>query len=188
MKKIFALLLAAALCLPACAAVEADAPGEAETGLSGPVEAVEPAPVSQPVPVDILSLKLDYELYISDEPIQIVDGCIVMDRLPVYFINNTGEDAYVLDIPHLEKLDEDGAWNEVPYKDGIGFCGTPSTLPAQGREWSEDISMLWGSLEDGRYRLSYDVGPTFDTEETICGEFVLCTPENDAGLPLAPQE
>ena len=45
--------------------------------------------------------------------------------------------------------------------------------------------MLWGTLEDGRYRLSYEVGPTFDTEEIAYGEFTLYTPEDNHGLPPA---
>lgn len=121
----------------------------------------------------------DYALYISAQPIPTVDGCLVTDRLPVYFINNTGEDGNVLDIPHLERRNDAGEWEEVPYKDNVGFCGTPSRLPAEGREWSEEISMLWGTLEDGTYRLSYAVGPTFETEETVSGEFTLYTPENN---------
>ncbi len=127
----------------------------------------------------------DYALYISSQPIPTVEGCLVTDRLPVYFINTTGLDGNVLDIPRLEKLEESGEWTEVPYREGVGFCGTPSGLPARGREWSEDISMLWGALEDGQYRLSYAVGPTDDTEQTASGEFTLYTPEDNQGLPLA---
>jgi len=185
MKRLFALLLITVICLPACAAGETDIPKEPEPPLSGPVETL---PVSQPVPEKTSEKAPDYALFISDQPIPTVEDCGITDRLPVYFINNTGEDAYVLSIPHLEKLDENGAWAEVPYKDDVGFCGTPDPLPAEGREWSEEISFLWGSLEDGQYRLSYAVGPTQDTEETVSGEFTLYTPENNAGLPLAPQD
>jgi len=189
MKKLFALLLTAGMCLTACAAGETTPPKEPDPVLSGPAETL---PVSQPGPEnpsDEISKEVpDYDLYISDQPIPTVEGCGITDRLPVYFINNTGEDGYVLSIPHLEKLDDNGAWAEVPYKDDIGFCGTPDPLPAAGREWSEEISFLWGRLEDGQYRLSYAVGPTQDTEETVSGEFTLYTPENNAGLPLAPQD
>lgn len=186
MKKIVALLLAAALCLGAAACAAGNAPadaGEPEPVPSPPAAPVEPAPVSQPLPVE--EPEPDYALYISDQPIPAVDGCLVTDRLPVYFINNTGEDGYVLDIPHLERLSDAGEWEAVPYKEGVGFCGTPSTLPAEGREWSEQFSMLWGTLEDGRYRLSYEVGAAFETEDTAYGEFTLYTPEGSHGLPLA---
>ena len=47
-------------------------------------------------------------------------------------LNTTGRDGHVVDIPHLERQNQDGAWTEVPYKEGIGFWGTPSTLPAGG--------------------------------------------------------
>lgn len=193
MKKIFALLLSAALCLgfAACAAKDApDGAGEPAPApaVPAPIEpaapaAADPAPISQPAAPE--EPEPDYALFISDQPIPAVEGCLVTDRLPVRFINNTGEDGYVLDIPHLERLSDAGEWEAVPYKEGIGFCGTPSTLPAEGRDWSEEISMLWGALEDGAYRLSYEVGATFKTEEMVYGEFTLYTPEDNHGLPLA---
>lgn len=127
----------------------------------------------------------DYAMYISRKPVPTVDGCLVTDRLPVYLINNTGEDGQVLHIPHLERRNEAGGWEEVPYQDNVGFCGTPDPLPAGGAEWSEDMLYLWGALEDGRYRLSYKVGDTFGTEERAYGEFTLYTPEENHGLPLA---
>lgn len=127
----------------------------------------------------------DYAMYISKKPVPTVDGCLVTDRLPVYLINNTGKDGQVLHIPHLERRNETGGWEEVPYQDNVGFCGTPDPLPAGGAEWSEDMLYLWGALEDGRYRLSYKVGDTFDTEERAYGEFTLYTPEENHGLPLA---
>lgn len=129
----------------------------------------------------------DYALYISKEPIPTVDGCLVTDRLPVYLINNTGRDGQVLLIPHLEHWNAAGEWGEVPYQENIGFCGTPDPLPIGGKAWSEDMLYLWGTLEDGRYRLSYEVGETFDTEDRAYGEFTLYTPEA-GGLPLAPAE
>ena len=134
------------------------------------------SPDAQPEP--------DYALYISAQPIPTVNGCLVTDRLPVLFINTTGKDGQVVDIPHLEKLDETGEWMEVSYKDRIGFCGTPSRLPADGRPWSEDISYLWGALEDGQYRLSYNTDPDGSTGQSISGTFTLYTPEDNHGLPL----
>ena len=110
------------------------------------------------------------------------------DRLPVRFINNTGKEALVLLIPHLERRNEAGGWEEVPYKEDVGFCGTPDPLPPEGKDWSEDLLYLWGSLEDGEYRLSYEVGDTFETEEWVYGEFTLYTPEDNQGLPLASGE
>ena len=119
----------------------------------------------------------NYAMYISKNPIPTVDGCLVTDRLPVYLTNNTGEDGQVLHIPHLERRNEAGGWEEIPYQDNVGFCGTPDSLPAGGAEWSEDMLYLWGALEDGRYRLSYKVGNTFDTEEREDGEFTLYSQE-----------
>lgn len=130
----------------------------------------------------------DYALYISKEPVPTVDGCLVTDRLPVYLINNTGREGQVLLIPHLEHWNEADEWEEVPYRENVGFCGTPDPLPAGNKAWSEDTVLLWGTLEDGRYRLSYEVGDTFDTEDRAYGEFTLYTPEDSHGLPLAPTE
>lgn len=129
----------------------------------------------------------DYVLYISKDPIPMVEGCLVTNRLPVYLINNTGKEGQVLLIPHLEHWNAAGEWEEVPYQENVGFCGTPDPLPIGNKEWSEDISLLWGRLEDGKYRLSYEVGETFDTEDRAYGEFTLYTPEA-SGLPLAPAE
>lgn len=130
----------------------------------------------------------DYALYISGQPIPAVEGCAVTDRIPGYFINTTGEDGSVLLIPHLEKLDGDGAWAEVPFREQIGFCGTPDPLPPEGKEWYWEISALWGSLEDGQYRVGVQVQPDSGAEEMVYGEFTLYTPENSAGLPLAPRD
>ena len=130
----------------------------------------------------------EYALYISSQPIPTVEGCLVTDRIPAFFINTTGKDAEVLLIPHLERLDGNGEWAEVPFKDGIGFCGTPDPLPPEGKAWYWEVSMLWGDLEDGRYRVGVQCQPYLDTEETVYGEFALFTPEDTAGLPLAGQE
>ena len=59
----------------------------------------------------------DYTVYIPGQAIPTVNGCLVTDRLPVYFINTTGEDGYVLDIPHLERLNGAGEWEVVPWKE-----------------------------------------------------------------------
>ena len=186
MKRIFTLLLAAALCLSFAACAAKDAPAGPEETDSAPSQPADPAPMSQPEPAE--EPEPDYALCISDQPIPTVDGCLATDRLPVRFINNTGKDALVLLIPHLERRSEAGGWEEVPYKEGVGFCGTPDPLPPEGKDWSEDLLYLWGSLEDGEYRLSYEVGDTFETEEWVYGEFTLYTPEDNQGLPLASGE
>lgn len=130
----------------------------------------------------------DYALYVSSEDIPAVKGCIVTDRIPAFFVNTTGEEAEVLLIPHLERLDENGEWAEVPFKEKIGFCGTPDPLPPEGKEWGWEISALWGGLEDGRYRVGVKCQPYLDEEEMVYGEFGFYTPENSAGLPLAPRD
>lgn len=190
MKKIFTILLAAALCLSLAACAAKDVLEGPEEPDSTPTQPADPTPMSRPEPAEEpepepeSEPEPDYALCISDQPIPTVDGCLVTDRLPVHLINNTGKDALVLLIPHLERRNEAEGWEEVPYKEGVGFCGTPDPLPPEGKDWSEDLLYLWGSLEDGDYRLSYEVGDTFETEEWVYGEFTLCTPEDNQGLPL----
>lgn len=190
MKRIFALLLTAALCLSFAACAAKDAPDSPEEPDTAPSQPADPAPMSQPEPVKEPEPEPepDYALCISDQPIPTVDGCLVTDRLPVHLINNTGKDALVLLIPHLERRNEAGGWEEVPYKEDVGFCGTPDPLPPEGKDGSEDLLYLWGTLEDGDYRLSYEVGDTFDTEDMAYGEFTLYTPEDNQGLPLSSGE
>lgn len=113
----------------------------------------------------------DYALYIPGQP---VSGAA--EGIPVRIINTTGKDANVLFIPHLERKNEDGSWTEVPYKGRIGFCGTPDPLPAEGRDWGEDVTVLWGMLEEGQYRLHYNAGRESELEQTAYGEFTVCAP------------
>ena len=186
-QKVAAPLLAGVLCLTAAACAAGAGPsGAGEASEAQVVPAVEPVPAAgqDPALEPVLEEAADYALAISDQPIPTVEGCLVSDRLPVRFINNTGEDGYVLDIPHLERKNEAGEWEPVPWREDVGFCGTPSPLPVEGRDWSEDLRCLWGALEDGEYRLSYEVGATFATEEWAYGEFTLYTPEDNQGMPL----
>ena len=120
----------------------------------------------------------DYALFIHGQP---VSG---MEPIQIVFLNSTGEQAHVLDIPHLERMTEGGAWEDVPYREQAGFCGTPSSMPPNGRIWSEDPAALWGTLEPGLYRLRYAVGPTEKTEGEAAGQFTVGAPEV-CGLPLA---
>lgn len=114
----------------------------------------------------------DFALVVPGEPIS-----AAAETIPARIVNNTGETANILFIPHLERLNENGEWQEVPYKDGVGFCGMADPLPAEGRGWSENPAYLWGMLEEGMYRLSYEVGRDFETEEFVYGEFTVCAPE-----------
>lgn len=121
----------------------------------------------------------DFALVVPGEPIS-----AAAETIPARIVNNTGENANILFIPHLERLNENGEWQEVSYKDGVGFCGMADPLPAEGRDWSENAAHLWGMLEEGRYRLSYEVGRDFETETFAYGEFTVCAPEMCA-YPLA---
>lgn len=125
----------------------------------------------------------DYAVYVSRRPIPAMEGCAVLDRLPVRVINTTGRDAQILMIPHLERKTAAGTWEGVPVL--VGFCGVADPLPAGGLEWGEPIQTIWGTLADGEYRLSYQVGGSSDPEEAAYGMFTLYTPEGGGGLPPA---
>lgn len=114
----------------------------------------------------------DFALIVPGQPVS-----AAAETIAVRFINNTGADADVLSIPHLERRDENGKWKEVPWKDGVGFCGTPDPLPAEGRDWSENAAYLWGMLEEGRYRLHYEVNRESGADAAAYGEFTVRTAE-----------
>lgn len=113
----------------------------------------------------------DFALIVPGEPIP------AAETLAVRCVNNTGADANILFIPHLERLDKNGEWREVPYKDNVGFCGMADPLPAEGRDWSENTAYLWGMLEEGQYRLHYEVRGVSGEETAVYGEFTVCAPE-----------
>ena len=121
----------------------------------------------------------DFALVVPGQPVS-----AAAETVTVHCINNTGENANILFIPHLERQDESGGWQEVPYKDNVGFCGMADPLPAEGRDWSENAAYLWGMLEESRYRIHYKVGRGFETETFAYGEFTVCAPEICA-YPLA---
>ena len=126
----------------------------------------------------------DFALVVQNQPVSTLE-----ETLSLHFINNTGAEGYVQSIPHLERLRDAGEWAEVPWKDIVGFCGTPDPLPVTGRDWSENVQQLWGRLEEGQYRLSYKVGREFETEETVYGAFTVCAPElMICGYPPADQQ
>lgn len=121
----------------------------------------------------------DFALAVLGQPVP-----AAAETIALHFINNTGADTNVLLIPHLERQDEYGSWREVPWKDGAGFCGMADPLPAEGRDWSENAAYLWGMLEEGQYRLHYEVRSGFETEVVVYGEFTVRAPEI-CSLPLA---
>lgn len=110
----------------------------------------------------------DYAVFVSSRPVSPEE-----ERIPVYLLNTTGEDASVLFIPSLERESGDGTWSEVPFARQVGFCGTYDPLPAGGRSWGESPEMLWGELEEGRYRLSYTVTDSAGNEHTASGAFTI---------------
>lgn len=121
----------------------------------------------------------DFALVVLGQPVS-----AAADTIALHFINNTGADTDVLLIPHLERQDENDEWQEVPLKDGVGFCGMADPLPAEGRDWSEDVLYLWGMLDEGRYRLHYEIRRGAETESLVYGEFTVSAPEI-CTLPLA---
>ena len=178
MTQIIAFLLAGLLCFGVTGCAQ-DEP-EPSVPDNEPVEQTQADHVSltQPLPETKPTETPDFALMV-DQPLTTVS-----EKITVYFFNNTGKDGCVQSIPHLERLSGTGEWEEVPWKDNVGFCGMPDPLPMAGREWLENVSLLWGTLEEGFYRLSYQVGRGSKPDELVYGDFIVSAPEL-CRLPLA---
>ena len=134
----------------------------------------------QAAPVREASLPPDFELVFAGEPVTMEAG-----RITFLLRNNTGADAQVLLIPRLERQDGDGGWEEVPFLERAGFCGMADPLPAEGRECTIEPFELWGVLEDGTYRLGYEVTGSDGVQTLVQGEFQFHVDLQICGYPLA---
>ena len=121
-----------------------------------------------------------FTLVFSGDPVTMEAG-----RISFLIRNSTGRDAQILLIPRLERPDGDGGWEEVPFLERVGFCGTADPLPAGDRECSIEPFELWGALEDGVYRLSYEITTGDGTRTTAQGEFSLHLDLQICSYPLA---
>lgn len=134
----------------------------------------------QAAPVREASPPPDFELVFAGEPVTMEAG-----RITFLLRNNTGADAQVLLIPRLERQDGDGGWEEVPFLERAGFCGMADPLPAEGRECTIEPFELWGVLEDGTYRLGYEVTGSDGVQTLVQGEFQFHVDLQIYGYPLA---
>lgn len=134
----------------------------------------------QAAPVREASPPPDFELVLAGEPVTMEAG-----RITFLLRNNTGADAQVLLIPRLERQDGDGGWEEVPFLERAGFCGMADPLPAEGRECTIEPFELWGVLEDGTYRLGYEVTGSDGVQTLVQGEFQFHVDLQICGYPLA---
>ena len=122
----------------------------------------------------------DFELVFAGEPVTMEAG-----RITFLLRNNTGADAQVLLIPRLERQDGDAGWEEVPFLERAGFCGMADPLPAEGRGGTIEPFELWGVLEDGAYRLGYEVTGSDGVQTLVQGEFQFHVDLQICGYPLA---
>ncbi len=85
--------------------------------------------------------------------------------------NSTGEAVSFLAHPSLERL-EGGQWQPVPWKDGVGVCGTQDPLP---EEYSSLLPLhtFYEPLPAGQYRLGFPVTFQDGTSRTVSAEFSL---------------
>ena len=134
----------------------------------------------QAAPVREASPPPDFELVFAGEPVTMEAG-----RITFLLRNNTGADAQVLLIPRLERQDGDGGWEDVPFLERAGFCGMADPLPAEGRECTIEPFELWGVLEDGTYRLGYEVTGSDGVQTLVQGEFQFHVDLQICGYPLA---
>jgi len=109
----------------------------------------------------------DYAVFIPGQPLQ------NPENIPACVVNTTGQASSILRIPHLDRQNAAGRWEEVPYVEDVGFCGTSDPLRPEGMELQEPVEALWGRLEPGRYRLSFDITGTDPATRTAGGEFVI---------------
>ena len=134
----------------------------------------------QAAPVREASPPPDFELVFAGEPVTMEAG-----RITFLLRNNTGADAQVLLIPRLGRQDGDGGWEEVPFLERAGFCGMADPLSAEGRECTIEPFELWGVLEDGTYRLGYEVTGSDGVQTLVQGEFQFHVDLQICGYPLA---
>ena len=73
----------------------------------------------------------------------------------------------------------------VPFLERAGFCGMADPLPAEGRECTIEPFELWGVLEDGTYRLGYEVTGSDGVQTLVQGEFQFHVDLQICGYPLA---
>lgn len=165
MKRLFPFFLSALLLLAACAVTD----DTGNTCTAAPDAAPEAAPeTDQPPEVpDVI-----WEEETPDFRLDITAPEAGAERLLFAIINDSGADAQILLIPTLTRKAAD-SWETVPFLDTVGFCGTPSLLPAGQKDWAEDLAFLWGSLPSGEYRLSYTVTDSAGREHTALGTFTL---------------
>lgn len=109
----------------------------------------------------------DYAVFVPGRPLE------EPEEIPAYVVNTTGQTTSILLIPHLDRQNGAGQWEEVPYAEGVGFCGTSDPLRPEGMELGEPVAELWGELAAGRYRLSFDITGTDPVTHTAGGEFVI---------------
>ena len=117
----------------------------------------------QAAPVREASPPPDFELVFAGEPVTMEAGRITF----------------------LERQDGDGGWEEVPFLERAGFCGMADPLPAEGRECTIEPFELWGVLEDGTYRLGYEVTGSDGVQTLVQGEFQFHVDLQICGYPLA---
>lgn len=108
-----------------------------------------------------------YAVFVPGQPLR------HQENIPAYIVNTTGQTSSILLIPHLDYQNGLGQWEEVPYAENVGFCGTSDPLPPEGMEVQEPVELLWGQLPSGRYRLSFDITGTDPATRTTGGEFAI---------------
>lgn len=171
MKKLILIFVVCALLIcTSCGKILNDIkPPLSDTGESDAAATPSPGGTTAPDPgstgisdVDGLYLEISGEKYAAGEKIKYT------------YINNTDAAVNILSIPHLEQKTS-GGWVEVPFCDGVGFCGTPDSIAANSRslEWELDTETLYGgALVAGIYKLSLSiVDDKYDPVGAIQAEF-----------------
>ncbi|MDR0861205.1 MAG: hypothetical protein LBN30_00270 [Oscillospiraceae bacterium] len=94
-------------------------------------------------------------------------------EVPYTLVNLTDEPIEVHAAPTLERMFGD-ATELVPYSSEVGWCGLADGVDANGRaDWLLPLNMLYGELESGVYRLSFNVMDGGEVTDIIFGTFTV---------------
>ena len=106
----------------------------------------------------IVKLKIENvsEVRIEENEIEAIQLSVIYqdDQLAFLVENNSDKMLGIFDASiRLEKrIDQE--WSAVPFADGVGFCGNPSSFDENGMYGPLVFEGLFDSIEPGEYRLS----------------------------------
>jgi len=117
----------------------------------------------------IVKLKIEHvsEVRIEEKELEPIDLSVVYqnNQLALLIKNNTDKMLGIFDASiRLEKrIDQE--WVEVPFADGVGFCGNASSFDENGMYGPLIFEGMFDSIEPGEYRLSLVVSDDISIQD-----------------------